>query len=106
VAQMRNEFQRRRDRLVSGLNRLSPLRCLLPGGAFYAWCNVSGLGQPAEATAAQWLEEALVATVPGEGFGAPGFLRLSFAVPLTTIDEALQRLERWLAQQGRRRTSS
>jgi aspartate aminotransferase len=96
VAHMRNEFQRRRDRLVDGLNRLPPLRCLLPGGAFYAWCNVSGLGQSADAIAAQWLEEALVATVPGEGFGAQGFIRFSFAVSLETIDKALQRLDAWL----------
>jgi len=96
VSEMRGEFQRRRDRLVDGLNRLSPLRCHRPGGAFYAWCNVSGLGQPAEATAARWLDEALVATVPGEGFGAAGFIRLSFATSLETIDEALRRLADWL----------
>ncbi len=98
VAGMREEFQRRRDRLIAGLNSLSPLRCLMPGGAFYAWCNVSGLGQSSEATAQQWLEEILVATVPGEGFGAKGFIRLSFAASLETIDEALRRLHRWMAQ--------
>jgi len=98
VAQMRQEFQRRRDRLINGLNRLRPLRCTMPGGAFYAWCNVSGLGQSSEATAAQWLEQALVATVPGEGFGAPGFIRLSFAASMETLEEALERLKQWLAQ--------
>ena len=96
VARMLHQFQERRDRLVNGLNRLSPLRCAVPGGAFYAWCNVSGLRQPAETVAAQWLEDALVAAVPGEGFGAPGFIRLSFAASLETIDEALRRLEAWL----------
>lgn len=96
VTRMRQEFQQRRDRFVSGLNRLAPLRCTLPGGAFYAWCNVSGLGQSAEATAAQWLEQALVATVPGEGFGAPGFIRLSFAASMETLEESLDRLSQWL----------
>jgi aspartate aminotransferase len=96
VGRMRDEFQRRRDRLVDGLNRLAPLRCTLPGGAFYAWCNVSGLGESSDAVAARWLEEALIATVPGEGFGAPGFIRLSFAAPLPTIDEALTRLAAWM----------
>jgi aspartate aminotransferase len=100
VAAMRQEFQRRRDRFVAGLNQLAPLRCAMPGGAFYTWCNVSGLGQPAETTAAQWLEQALVATVPGEGFGTPGFIRLSFAAPMETLEEAVERLGRWL--QGRR----
>ena len=102
VTRMLKEFQQRRDRLVSGLNRLGPLRCTIPGGAFYAWCNVSRLGQSAGATAAQWLEEALIATVPGEGFGAPGFIRFSFATSLHTIDEALQRLDRWLTQRKQR----
>jgi aspartate aminotransferase len=98
VAAMREEFQRRRDRMVSGLNRLRPLRCLTPGGAFYAWCNVGGLGQSADAVAAGWLDGALVAVVPGEGFGAPGFVRFSFAVPLQRIEEGLGRLEQWLAK--------
>ncbi len=96
VDAMRREFQERRDRLVNGLNRLAPLRCAMPGGAFYAWCNVSGLTQSAETTAAQWLEDLLIATVPGEGFGGPGFLRMSFAASLQTIDEALGRLAEWL----------
>lgn len=96
VAAMRKQFQERRDRLVSGLNRLAPLRCMVPGGAFYAWCNVSHLKQSAETTAAQWLEEALIATVPGEGFGGPGYLRMSFAASLETIDAALARLGEWL----------
>jgi aspartate aminotransferase len=98
VAAMREAFQQRRDRLVQGLNRLSPLRCALPGGAFYAWCDVRDLGQPAAATAAQWLEDALVATVPGEGFGSSEFIRFSFATSEATIDEGLARLGKWLSR--------
>src|SRR3989338_5936088 len=67
VAQMRQEFQGRRDRLVTGLNRLPGLRCTVPDGAFYAWCSVKGLGAPAEQIAARWLDDAMVVTVPGEG---------------------------------------
>jgi len=96
VGEMLQEFQRRRDRLVQGLNRLAPLRCPTPGGAFYAWCNVKGLGGSSEAIAARWLEEAQIAVVPGEGFGAPGYLRFSFATSLETIDQALERLRSWL----------
>jgi aspartate aminotransferase len=102
VAQMRTAFQERRDRMVSGLNRLPGLRCTMPGGAFYAWCNVTALGQPASVTAAQWLEDALVATVPGEAFGSSAFIRLSFAASVEAIDEGLSRLSKWLAQRGRR----
>ena len=100
VAQMLREFQRRRDRLVEGLNRLAPLHCALPGGAFYAWCNVSAAGRSSDQIAAQWLEEALIAVVPGEGFGAPGFVRFSFAASLDTIEEGLRRLEGWLKQRA------
>ena len=98
VVRMRTEFQRRRDRLVEGLNRLPGLRCAVPGGAFYAWCNISGLGEPANVIAAQWLEEALVATVPGEGFGDSHFIRFSFATSLESIDEGLKRIGEWLAK--------
>ena len=96
VARMASEFQQRRDRLVKGLNRLPGLSCVLPDGAFYAWCNVSRLGQSAEVIAGRWLEDALVAVVPGEGFGSSEHVRLSFATSLQTIDEALVRLKRWL----------
>ena len=102
VAQMRAAFQERRDRMVSGLNRLPGLRCTMPGGAFYAWCNVAALGQPASVTAAQWLEDALVATVPGEAFGSSAFIRLSFAASAEAIDEGLSRLSKWLTQRGRK----
>jgi len=95
VAQMRAEFQQRRDRLVQGLNRLPGLRCHMPDGAFYAWCDVSRLGA-ADAVAARWLEESMVVVVPGEGFGSGQCVRFSFAVSMETIDEGLKRLEMWL----------
>jgi len=98
VGEMLKAFGQRRDRIVSGLNRLPGLSCTTPGGAFYAWCNVSRLDQASETIAARWLEEALVATVPGEGFGAPGFIRFSFAASLETIDEGLKRIGTWLSQ--------
>ena len=98
VANMLTAFQQRRDRLVGGLNRLPGLRCALPDGAFYAWCSVKGLGQSAATIAAQWLEEAMVVTVPGEGFGEPDFVRFSFATSPETIAEGLNRLSKWISQ--------
>ena len=95
VQRMVREFQKRRDRLVGGLNRIPGLSCVMPQGAFYAWCNVSGLKQPAEAVAARWLDEALVAVVPGEGFGSAEHVRFSFATSLETIEEGLARLKKW-----------
>ena len=96
VAQMRAAFEQRRDRMVKGLNAIAPLRCSMPGGAFYAWCNVSGLGQSADRTASEWLEHAYVAVVPGEGFGAPGYVRFSFATSMENIDKGLERLSEWI----------
>lgn len=97
VAAMRTEFAKRRDRLVQGLNTLPGVKCATPGGAFYAWANVQGLKQPAEAIAARWLEEIHLAVVPGEGFGGPGFLRFSYATSMENIDKALERLRGWKA---------
>ena len=97
VAHMRAEFETRRNRIVEGLNHIAPLRCTMPGGAFYAWCNVSGLGLSADRIASEWLEQAFVAVVPGEGFGAPGDVRFSFATSLPIIEEGLQRIQQWVA---------
>ncbi len=96
VARMCQEFQHRRDRMVQGLNHLPGFQCLVPDGAFYAWCGIRGLGQPADALAARWLEEALVAVVPGEGFGAPNYVRFSFATSLDAIDDGMRRLAAWV----------
>ena len=96
VKRMAAEFHRRRDRLVNGLNQLKDLSCVMPDGAFYAWCNIGHLGQPAEVIAARWLEESLIAVVPGEGFGSSSHVRFSFATSLEAIDEALGRLRDWL----------
>jgi len=93
---MAKEFQHRRDVLVNGLNQLPGLSCLMPEGAFYVWGNISKLGESADAIAAKWLEEALIAVVPGEGFGAPTHVRFSSAASLKSIEEALSRLAQWL----------
>ncbi len=97
VQQMSDEFKRRRDRLVDGLNHLPGLSCVKPQGAFYAWCNIGKLRQPAAAIAARWLEDALVAVVPGEGFGSKDHVRFSFATAMPVIDEGLASLKGWLA---------
>ena len=55
-------------------------------------------GLPAGTIADQWLEEALVATIPGEGFGSSDYIRFSFAASSETIDEGLNRLAHWISQ--------
>lgn len=106
VIAMREEYRRRRDLLVEGLNRLPGIRCPRPGGAFYVFCSVAGVlgrelgGRRVEddvALAEVLLEEARIAVVPGTAFGAPGYLRLSYATSPDDLREALARLERLLA---------
>jgi len=97
---MLTEYATRRKRLVEGLRAIPGVTCEWPGGAFYAFPNVSAhLGEGKNAIARNstelaklLLDQAHVALVPGEAFGAPGFLRLSYATSLECIDEGLRRL--------------
>ncbi len=107
VERMRRAFEKRRDVMVAGMNAIPGVSCLKPEGAFYAMMNLRELlgrtlyGERVD-TAAQFasllLEKGLVATVPGESFGAPGFLRWSYTASLEDVEEGLRRLERFLAQ--------
>lgn len=106
VERMRREFQRRRDCIVAALNAIPGVRCLTPGGAFYAFPNVQGLlgrtyqGHQVSTTldlVAYLLDEAHVAVVPGEAFGAPGYLRLSYATSQDLIEEGVRRMSAALA---------
>ncbi len=101
VAAMLAEYGRRRARILVGLRALPGVSCAEPQGAFYAFPNFSArLRNGAADTAAlarQLLERAHLAVVPGEAFGAPGFLRFSYATALERIEEGLQRLGKFLA---------
>ena len=98
VHAMRQSFAERRDVVVRGLNRLPHVTCRTPGGAFYAFPNVSDTGWSSRELAQRLLEEAYVALVPGESFGANGrgYLRLSYAASLADIEEALARMALFL----------
>ncbi|HJW89929.1 MAG TPA: pyridoxal phosphate-dependent aminotransferase [Anaerolineales bacterium] len=91
---MIHEYQRRRDRLVNGLNSLPGVRCQLPEGAFYAFPNVKSLGEPVRQLADRLLEQAGVAVLPGTDFGryGEGYLRLSYATSVEQIEIALERM--------------
>jgi aspartate/methionine/tyrosine aminotransferase len=80
----------------------------MPGGAFYAFANVTGTGFGARELQDRWLEEAGVATIAGTSFGGlgEGFVRFSYAAALERIEEAIGRLGVWLeahrlAERGR-----
>jgi aspartate aminotransferase len=106
VPPMLAEYAKRRKRIVEGLRAIPGVTCEWPGGAFYAFPNISahlGDGKNAHAKtctelAKLLLDKAHVALVPGEAFGAPGFLRLSYATSIERIDEGLRRLEKFFSR--------
>ena len=93
-------FAQRRDVIVSALNRLPGVRCALPGGAFYAFPDITGTGFSAHELQDRWLEELGVATIAGTSFGAlgEGHIRFSYASSLDNIREAMRRIDAWLRQ--------
>ncbi len=94
VDHMMKAFGERRQVIVDGLNSLPGFRCRKPGGAFYAFPNVSGTGLDARTLQDRFLDKAHVATVAGTSFGAhgEGFLRLSYANGLDPIRAAIERM--------------
>jgi aspartate aminotransferase len=107
VYRMRDEFQKRRDYIVDRLNNIKGIKCLKPQGAFYVFPNVKKLtgkiyGDKAISSSAELaeflLENAKIAVVPGEAFGAPGYIRLSYATSMENIKNGMERLEKTVAQ--------
>jgi len=100
VGEMVAEFRRRRDVIVDGLNRLPGISCVEPGGAFYVFPNVSGLGASSNEVERHFLEQAGVATVSGTAFGhhGDGYIRLSYANSVENIRDALEAMEASLAE--------
>ena len=96
VTAMVAEFKRRRDAFCAGLNRVPGFRCALPGGAFYAFPNVTGTGIPSHELADFLLEEAGVSCLNGGGFGAygEGYIRFSYANSYANLMEAVERIRK------------
>ena len=101
VEQMKDAFKRRRDLIVQLLNELPNVYCAIPGGAFYVFPNFEkylgkkGNGKLLKDTfdiSEYILESAKVVTVPGDGFGAPGHIRFSYATDSKTIKEGVDRV--------------
>ncbi|MCB0894405.1 MAG: pyridoxal phosphate-dependent aminotransferase [Nocardioidaceae bacterium] len=106
VDEMKVAFDRRRRTIVSMLNEIDGVVCPMPGGAFYAYPSVKGLlgteheGRRIETSAelAEYiLDRAEVAVVPGEAFGSPGYLRLSYALGDDDLVEGVTRLQKLFA---------
>ncbi len=107
IEHMVKELDVRRQTIVEGFNRISGMHCPMPAGAFYAFPNVTELlGRRFQGKALStpfdlanfFLNEAQVACVPGEPFGAPSHLRFSYTGPLPVIEEGLQHLAQSMAR--------
>lgn len=110
VAVMREAFQARRDYMVDRINAMESVSCRKPEGAFYVMMNIQGLLgktiggvllQNAEDFAKAFLEQDMVAVIPGDGFGAPGYIRWTYTASMENIKEGMDRLERFLARIGK-----
>jgi aspartate/methionine/tyrosine aminotransferase len=100
VDRMREEFQRRRDVFVAGLNKIKGFSCRMPKGAFYVFPNITATGWKSKALADALLEQAGVAALSGTAFGAfgEGYLRFSVANSLENLRQALERIGEWTAK--------
>ncbi|OGQ07492.1 MAG: aspartate aminotransferase [Deltaproteobacteria bacterium RIFCSPLOWO2_12_FULL_40_28] len=104
IAKMVSEFEKRRDMIVDGLNAIPGICCFKPQGAFYVFPNIQGLYgkktpqhgliESADSFANYLLQDEKVVVVPGEGFGAKDYMRLSYASSLKNIEEGLKRIQR------------
>ena len=95
MAAMVESYRRRRDFFVAGLNNLPGVTCHVPKGTFYAWAKVELEGKNSREIADYLLEEAGVATVPGDAYGLGGAhcIRMSFATAEDDLREALRRMD-------------
>ena len=100
VAAMVAAFAERRQFIIEALNRLPGVSCVRPGGAFYAFPNVTKLGLDARSLQNRLLDEAGVATIAGTSFGefGEGYLRFSSAASRAAIAEAIERVGRLLGR--------
>jgi aspartate aminotransferase len=98
---MIGEFAKRRARIIAGLREIPGVTCHEPDGSFYVFPNVAAAapGVNTVQLAKELLEQAHVAVIPGDAFGAPGYLRISYATSMETIEEGLQRLNRFFRAQ-------
>jgi aspartate/methionine/tyrosine aminotransferase len=98
-------FAERRQMIIKTLNALPGFRCAMPGGAFYAFPNISGTGFDSRTLQSRLLDETGVAIISGTSFGAfgDGYLRFSYAASLAALEEAMDRIDGWLKRQSNAR---
>lgn len=95
---IRKEFQYRRDILWEGLNKSSELTPIRSQGTFYMFCDISKTGLSSFDFASRLLEKQLVSVIPGDAFGAEGFVRFSFATSQEQIHKGIERIRDFLQE--------
>jgi aspartate aminotransferase len=97
VRSMTAEYERRRDWLIPALNEIDGFKCAMPEGAFYAFVDVRGmLGRDFKSSAdiaAFLLRDAYTVVTDGAGFGADGFIRISYATSMENLHKAVDRIK-------------
>lgn len=98
VLSMKNEYRKRRELLVNGLNQLPGVRCVMPKGAIYAFPNIQETGMTSDEFSRFSLEQAGVALLPGNNFGAlgEGFVRICYVNSESNIKLAIDALDKAL----------
>ena len=108
VSRMVAAFAERRRFVIAALNALPGFRCATPGGAFYAFPNITATGFDGRGLEARLLDAAGVATIAGTSFGAlgEGFMRFSYAASLEALEEAMGRIRKFLGANPPRRSNA
>jgi len=102
VSNMREDYRKRRDIIIPGLNKIPGFKCVYPQGAFYAFPNIKGTGMKSDEISELLLEKTGVATLPGTAFGpgGEGYIRFSYATSLEDIKDALKRITNLMEELG------
>ncbi len=96
VKKLTLEFQQRRDYCLKRLSGMQRIGFVKPEGAFYIFCDISKTRLKSLSFANRLLDEALVAVIPGDGFGRDDYIRISFATNMEQLEKGLNRIEEWL----------
>lgn len=95
VAEMRAEFNRRREYLAAAINKMPKVSCVEPAGAFYIFMNIKEMNMTSVEASNFFMEKAHVAIVPGSAFGeaGEGYIRIAYSASMDDIKEAVKRMD-------------
>jgi aspartate aminotransferase len=95
---MCTEFQKRRDLVMKLLDTVPKIKYVKPQGAFYIFCDIAKTKMDSLTFANRLLDEAGVAVIPGDGFGANNYIRISFASSIEELEKAINKISTWITK--------